>query len=82
MDRPIQPSFKIRVFVGKRVHVDTLKGSNVIESSDDNYLDIERFVTWPVTYEEQASLISTLNFEVDKFADVLLYYFHNLYMTL
>lgn len=76
MDRPIQPSFKIRVFVGKRVHVDTLKGSNVIESSDDNYLDIERFVTWPVTYEEQASLISTLNFEVDKFADVLLYYFH------
>ena len=76
MDRPIQPSFKIRVFVGKRVHVDTLKGSNVIESSDDNYLDIERFVTLPVTYEEQASLISTLNFEVDKFADVLLYYFH------
>lgn len=76
MDRPLQPSFKIRVFVGKRVHVDTLKGSNIIESSDDNYLDIERFVSPSVTYEEQASLISTLNFEVCKFADVLLYYFH------
>ena len=76
MDRPIQPSFKIRVFNGKRVHLDTLKGSNVITSSDKNYIDIERCVTWPVTYEEQASLISTLNFEVDKNADLLLYYFY------
>lgn len=76
MDRPIQPSFKIRVFNGKRVHLDTLKGSNVVTSSDKNYIDIERCVTWPVTYEEQASLISTLNFEVDKNADLLLYYFY------
>lgn len=76
MDRPIQPSFKIRVFNGKRVHLDTLKGSNVVTSSDRNYIDIERCVTWPVTYEEQASLISTLNFEVDKNADLLLYYFY------
>lgn len=76
MDRPIQPSFKIRVFNGKRVHLDTLKGSSVVNSSDKNYIDIERCVTWPVTYEEQASLISTLNFEVDKNADLLLYYFY------
>lgn len=76
MDRPIQPSFKIRVFNGKRVHLDTLKGSNVVTSSDRNYIDIERCVTLPVTYEEQASLISTLNFEVDKNADLLLYYFY------
>lgn len=76
MDRPIQPSFKIRVFNGKRIHLDTLKSSRVNVSPDRNYIDIESCVTWPVTYEEQASLISTLNFEVDKNADLLLYYFY------
>lgn len=75
MDRPLQPSFKIRVYAGKRVGVDTLKGSGIVTSADKNYIDIEKFVAYPVTYEEQASLISTLNFEVNKNADLLLYYF-------
>lgn len=75
MDRPLQPSFKIRVYAGKRVGVDTLKGSDIVTSADKNYIDIEQYVAYPVTYEEQASLISTLNFEVNKNADLLLYYF-------
>ena len=76
MFRPLQPQFKIRVFNGKRVHLDTLKGSNVVTSSDENYIDIEPCVAFPVTYEEQASLLNTLQFTVDKYADLLLYYFY------
>nr|DAH96070.1 MAG TPA: hypothetical protein [Caudoviricetes sp.] len=76
MFRPLQPQFKIRVFNGKRVHLDTLKGSNVVTSSDENYIDIEPCVAFPVTYEEQASLLNTLQFTVDKNADLLLYYFY------
>lgn len=76
MYRPLQPQFKIRVFNGKRVHIDTLKGSNVVASSDSNYIDIEMCVAFPVVYEEQASLLNTLQFTVDKHADLLLYYFY------
>lgn len=76
MFRPLQPQFKIRVYNGKRVHLDTLKGSNVVTSSDENYIDIEPFVAYPVEYEEQASLLNTLKFTVDKNADLLLYYFY------
>lgn len=76
MFRPLQPQFKIRVFNGKRIHLDTLKGSNVVVSSDSNYIDIEPCVAFPVTYEEQASLLNTLQFTVDKNADLLLYYFY------
>ena len=76
MYRPIQPQFKIMVFNGKRVDADTLKGSNVAVSSDENYIDIEPYVTYPVEYEEQASLLNTLKFTVDKNADLLLYYFY------
>ena len=76
LDRPLQPQFKIRVFKGKRTDVDTLKGSNVVMSADENYIDIEPCVTFPVTYEEQASLLNTLQFTVDKNADLLLYYFY------
>ena len=76
MFRPLQPQFKIRVFNGKRVHLDTLRGSNVVMSADENYIDIESCVSFPVTYEEQASLLNTLQFTVDKNADLLLYYFY------
>lgn len=76
LDRPLQPQFKIRVFNGKRTDVDTLKGSNVVMSADENYIDIEPCVAFPVTYEEQASLLNTLQFTVDKNADLLLYYFY------
>lgn len=76
MYRPLQPHFKIRVFNGKRIAVDTLKGSNVTLSSDSSYIDIEMCVTFPVEYEEQASLLNTLKFTVDKYADLLLYYFY------
>lgn len=73
MFRPLQPAFKIRVFDGKRVSLETLKGTNV--SAGDNYLDIEACVAFPVTYEESADLLTHLNFTVDKHAEVLLYYF-------
>lgn len=76
MFRPLQPRFKIRVFNGKKAQPDTLKGSNVVVSSDENYLDIESCVAYPVTYEEQASLLNTLSFTIDKYADLLLYYFY------
>lgn len=73
MFRPLQPSFKIRVFDGKRVDLETLKSINV--SSGGNYLDIEACVAYPVTYEESADLLTHMNFTVDKHAEVLLYYF-------
>lgn len=76
MYRPLQPQFKIRVYNGKRIQLDTLKGSKVKTSSDDSYIDIESCVAFPVTYEEQASLLNTLQFTVDKNADLLLYYFY------
>lgn len=76
MFRPLQPQFKIRVFAGKRSHLDILKGSNIVTSSDENYIDIEHYAAYPVTYEEKASLLNTLQFTVDKNADVLLYYFY------
>ena len=76
MYRPLQPQFKIRVFNGKRVHLDTLKGSNVTPSKDGDYIDIESCTAYPVTYEEQASLLNTLQFTIDKNADLLLYYFY------
>lgn len=73
MFRPLQPSFKIRVFDGKKIALETLKGTNV--SSGGNYLDIEACVAYPVTYEESADLLTRMNFTVDKHAEVLLYYF-------
>lgn len=74
--RPLQSQFKIRVFNGKRVHLDTLKGSNVTTSSDGDYIDIEYCVAFPVIYEEQSTLLNTVSFTVDKNADLLLYYFY------
>lgn len=76
MYRPLQPQFKIRVLNGDKVQPDTLKGSNVNVATDGSYIDIEACVAYPVTYEEQASLLNTLHFTVDKHADLLLYYFH------
>lgn len=73
MFRPLQPAFKIRVFDGKRVSLETLKGTNV--TAGNNYLDIEACVAFPVIYEESADLLTHLNFTVDKHAEVLLYYF-------
>lgn len=72
MFRPLQPQFKIRVFTGKP-NPDTLKGK---VSYGSNYIDIEACCAYPVTYEESADLLTHLNFTVDKYADILLYYFH------
>lgn len=73
MFRPLQPAFKIRVYTGKRVSLETLKGANV--SAGESYLDIEACVTFPVTYEESADLLTHLDFTVDKYAEALLRYF-------
>lgn len=73
MFRPLQPQFKIRVFDGKRVSLETLKSTKV--STGSNFIDIEACCAYPVTYEESADLLTHLNFTVDKNADVLLYYF-------
>lgn len=76
MSLPIQGQFKIRVFNGKKVSTDTLRSAGAFVSSDGNYIDIEACAAYPVVYEEQASLLNTLNFTIDKHADVLLYYFY------
>lgn len=73
MFRPLQPQFKIRVFDGKRVALETLKSTKV--STGGNFIDIEACCAYPITYEESADLLTHLNFTVDKNADVLLYYF-------
>lgn len=77
----LQPAFKIRIHHGgkeKRVQADKLKSSvgAINVGSNGDFLDIESCVAYPVTYEEQASLLNTLSFTVDKHADILLYYFH------
>lgn len=76
MSLPVQGQFRIRVFNGKQVTTDTLKSAGVYWASDGSYIDIESCVSTPVVYEEQASLLNTLTFTVDKFAEVLLYYFY------
>ena len=74
---PIQSQFKIRVFNGKLgKNIDNVRGSNALVASDDSYIDIEPCVALPVTYEEEASLLTTLKFTVDKYADLLLKYFY------
>lgn len=81
MLRPTQPAFKIRIHHGgrdKRVQADKLKSSvgAINVGSNGDFLDIESCVSYPVTYEEQESLLNVLSFTVDKHADILLYYFH------
>lgn len=80
---PLQPQFKIRVFNGKHPQPDNLRKSlasisktGVTMSANKDYMDIERCVAYPVTYEEEASLLNTLKFTIDKYADILLYYFY------
>lgn len=76
MENPIQPQFKIRVFNGKRAHLDTLKKTGAAVSPDKDYIDIEACVAYPVIYSEEASLLNTVEFTIDKHADLLLYYFY------
>lgn len=77
MDSPIQSQFKIRVFNGKLGdRISEIRGSNALIATDNSYIDIEPCVSLPVVYEEEASLLTTLRFTVDKYADVLLYYFY------
>lgn len=73
MYRPLQPSFKIRIFDGNLAAIDTLKAP--IARGED-FIDIESCCSYPVTYEESADMLTHLNFTVDKYADILLYYFH------
>lgn len=75
MANPLQPKFKIRVANGHRVPLDTLKSTKVSQSVDGTYIDVEYCAAFPVIYEEQASLLNTLKFTIDKYADLLLPYF-------
>ena len=74
MNRPLQPAFKIRVFCGKQP-ID-LTGTGLSQNSSEGYVDVERCVAPGVVYEESADLLTHLNFTIDKFAEVLLYYFY------
>lgn len=77
MQRPQQPQFKIRIFErGASPSSDEnfrIKGSrNMASKGNSKYIDIEYAVAYPVVYEENGSLLNTLSFTVDKFADLLL----------
>jgi len=78
MIRPLQPQFKIRVYhKGKKPdHSDAFSSRGDNYSSEKySYMDIEDCVEYGVTYEEQASLLNTLTFTVDKHGDILLHRF-------
>lgn len=75
MSNPLQPSFKIRLFNGKKANLDDFKSAGLVAFGKD-FMDIEGCVDFPVTYEEQASLLTTLNFTIGHFGDVLLYYLY------
>jgi len=75
MANPLQPQFKIRVFNGKKINLDTLKGTGITASSEGDYIDVEYCTAYPVVYKEEASLLNTLSFSIDKYGDILLYYF-------
>lgn len=76
MLRPLQPQFKIRVYSkGVRPNGDEnfmTRGGNYVDKGNYNFIDIEECVAFGVEYEEQASLINTLKFTVNKYADVIL----------
>ena len=81
MQRPLQPQFKVRLYA-RGVQPDggdnfSTQGGNYASKGDQSFIDIENCVAWGVTYEEEASLLNTLSFTIDKHADVLL---HRLYM--
>ena len=76
---PLQPQFKIRVYrAGVRPGTEdsfSAKGSAFRSDDDYTYMDVESCTTLPVTYEEEASLLNTLSFTIDKHAEVLLHRF-------
>lgn len=75
MFNPMQPAFKLRIF-GGMPNIDKLKSAHTTISAKGDYIDIEDFCGYPVTYEESADHMTHLNFRVVKDADVLFYYFH------
>lgn len=77
MLRPLQPRFKVRLYSqGVRPAGGdnfSTQGGNYASKGNHNFIDIEECVAYGVTYEEQASLLNTLTFTIDKHADVILY---------
>lgn len=77
MQRPTQPQFKIRVynrgsFPGGNETFLT-RGGSYNTYDHVNFMDIEECVAYGVTYAEDATLLNTLSFTVDKHAEVLLH---------
>lgn len=77
MQQPTQPQFKLRVFnpgITPNSQDDfKVRGVKLVSDGGGNYIDIESCMAPQVTYEEEASLLNTLQFTVDKDADVLLH---------
>lgn len=76
MNNPIQPSFKIRLYMKGEIPANTdtyrVRGGTLTNIGESRFIDIEQFVTWPVEYKEQMSQVNTLSFTVDKYAELLL----------
>ena len=77
MQQPIQPQFKLRIYTeGARPNSSdkySSRGGNYASFGNHSYMDIEECTASPVTYEEQATLLNTLTFTIDRYADVLLH---------
>lgn len=74
--RPTQNQYKLRVFTpGTKPASDEnfiSRGGRKLLDEGGDYIDVEKFVGGDVVYEEQASLLNTLTFTIDKDADVLI----------
>lgn len=77
MQLPQQPQFKIRIYDrGSSPTGDenfrTRGSRNMSSKGSTKYVDVEYATAYPVVYEENGSLLNTLSFTIDKFADMLL----------
>lgn len=74
--RPTQNQFKLRVYTpGSKPSSDgnfISRGDKKLLDESGEYIDVEKFVGGDVVYEEEASLLNTLTFTIDKDADVLI----------
>ena len=55
MNNPIQPSFKIRLYMKGEIPANTdtyrVRGGTLANIGEARFIDIEQFLTWPVEYK-------------------------------
>lgn len=79
MQRPLQPAYKIRVFTqGAKPNGNEgfYSKGDTYASSNHSFMDIEDCVGAGVVYQAEATLLNTLEFTVDKNAEIILHRLH------